>query len=40
MKTPLYLVGALTLALTLSAAGQTPDSSVLAPIDAMYHGMT
>jgi hypothetical protein len=43
MKTPFYIVGALTLALTLPplrAAGQTPDSSVLAPIDAMFHGMT
>src|SRR4030088_3006824 len=45
MKTPLYLAGALTLVLTLAlpatrAAGQTPDASVLAPIDAMFHGMT
>ena len=40
MKTPLYLVGALTFALTLRAAGQSPDSSVLIPIDAMFHGMT
>jgi hypothetical protein len=43
MKTRLYVAGALTLALTLPplhAAGQTPDSSVLAPIDAMFHGMT
>jgi hypothetical protein len=41
MKTPLYVAGALTLVLTLCAAGQPlPDSSVLAPIDAMFHGMT
>jgi hypothetical protein len=41
MKTPLYVAGALILVLTLRAAGQTPtDSSVLAPIDAMFHGMT
>ena len=43
MKTPLYVAGALTLALTLPplcAAGQTQDSSVLAPIDVMFHGMT
>jgi hypothetical protein len=40
MKTPLHVVGALTLVLTLHAAGQTPDSAVLAPIDAMFHGMT
>src|ERR1700739_1484342 len=41
MKTPLYLVGALTLVLSLHAAGQpSPDSYVLAPIDAMFHGMT
>ena len=43
MKTPLYVAGALTLALALPAtraAGQTPDSAVLAPIDAMFQGMT
>jgi hypothetical protein len=45
MKTPLYVAGALTLVLTLAlpatrAGGQTPDASVLAPIDAMFHGMT
>jgi hypothetical protein len=41
MKTPLYVAGALSLVLTLRAAGQSlPDSSVLAPIDAMFHGMT
>ena len=41
MKTPLYVAGALSLVLTLRAAGQPlPDSSVLAPIDAMFHGMT
>jgi hypothetical protein len=41
MKTPLYVAGALSLVLTLRAAGQpVPDSSVLAPIDAMFHGMT
>src|SRR6195256_3746697 len=40
MKTALSFVAALTLALTLRAAGQTPDSAVLAPIDAMFHGMT
>jgi hypothetical protein len=41
MKTPLHVAGALTLVLTLRAAGQPPtDSSVLAPIDAMFHGMT
>lgn len=40
MKMPLYLAGALTLALTLPAAAQTPDSAVLAPIEAMFHGMT
>ena len=43
MKTPLYVAGALTLALALPAtraAGQTPDSDVLAPIDAMFQGMT
>jgi Putative lumazine-binding len=41
MKTPLYVTGALSLVLTLPAAGQPPtDSAVLAPIDAMFHGMT
>jgi hypothetical protein len=41
MKTPLYVAGALSLVLTLRAAGQpVPDSSILAPIDAMFHGMT
>jgi hypothetical protein len=44
MKTPLFVVGALTLVLAFPptpAAGQTPpDSQVLAPIDAMFHGMT
>src|ERR1700675_2239140 len=41
MKTPLYVAGALSLVLTLRAAGQpVPDSAVLAPIDAMFHGMT
>ena len=40
MRTPFYVAGALTLVLTLRAAGQTPDSAVLAPIDAMFHGMT
>src|SRR5271154_5104107 len=40
MKTPLYVAGALTLVLTLRAAGQTTDASVLVPIDAMFHGMT
>jgi hypothetical protein len=43
MKTPLYVAGALALALALPAtraAGQTPDSAVLAPIDAMFQGMT
>jgi hypothetical protein len=41
MKTPLSVVGALTLVLTLRAAGQTTThSSVLAAINAMFHGMT
>jgi hypothetical protein len=41
MKTPLYVAAALSLVLTLRAAGQpVPDSSILAPIDAMFHGMT
>src|ERR1700747_416183 len=41
MKTPLHILGALTLVLTLRAAGQPPtDSAVLAPIDAMFQGMT
>jgi hypothetical protein len=41
MKTPLHILGALTVVLTLRAAGQPPtDPSVLAPIDAMFHGMT
>lgn len=43
MKTPLYVAGALILALALPApraAGQSQDSSVLVPIDAMFHGMT
>src|SRR6201986_5427306 len=40
MKTPLSVAGALTLVLTLHASGQTPDPAVLAPIDAMFHGMT
>ena len=44
MKTPLYLAGALILALALpatrAAAQPSTDSSVLAPIDAMFHGMT
>jgi hypothetical protein len=41
MKTPLHIFGALSLVLTLRAAGQTAtDPSVLAPIDAMFQGMT
>ncbi len=40
MKTLLHLAGALTLALALPAGAQNPDSAVLAPIDAMFHGMT